>query len=167
MYVTIYCYFDPEFRVSAEWITHFLYLEYQECAFLNCTYQKGPCEHIPRSFFRQLGHLKWRHIKFFHFFIFLNYICLIEGPLPAKSAGACAKFRNTRRFVHRNDSWYAYLMWSIIYLGCCAQLLKCYFDSCLTKKIRFWYSKNRKRTFHRKRPPWHSSLSQGPRVCSI
>jgi hypothetical protein len=32
-----------------------------------------------------------------------------------------------------NESWYAHLKWSIIYVGCCAQLSISHFISCLTK----------------------------------
>jgi hypothetical protein len=54
--------------------------------------------------------------------------------LPPNSAGAREKSRiYLQRFVRQNERWYAYLEWSIFYVGCYSQLLKCIFDSCLTK----------------------------------
>jgi hypothetical protein len=41
------------------------------------------------------------------------------APVLAKSAGVCTKFKiYHRRLPQRNKSWYAYLRWSIIYVGC-------------------------------------------------
>jgi hypothetical protein len=59
-------------------------------------------------------------------------------PVAAKSARACAKFKiQLRRFLQWNDSWYAYFMWSIFYVGCFAQLSILHFGSRFTKKPSF------------------------------
>jgi hypothetical protein len=77
VFVSIYCYFDHGFRVSAARITHFLYLKYQGLRFFELYLPKQPCEHIPQSFSSQLSHIQWRHMKVMHFFDFLNYLCPI------------------------------------------------------------------------------------------
>jgi hypothetical protein len=89
--------------------------------------------------------------SFLFFFIFwISYVRLIWGPLPTKSIGAYVKFkRYLWRFTRWKKRWYAYVRWSIIYVGCWAQLSICHFGSCLIKKINFGTPKMEKNTFHR------------------
>jgi hypothetical protein len=74
------------------------------------------------------------------------------------------------RLPQQNESWYAYPRWSTIYVGCFPQLSISRFGSCFTKKPDFSTPKMEKALFmvrNENRPPWHSSLSQGPHVCPI
>jgi hypothetical protein len=83
-------------------------------------------------------------------------------PVTAKSVGACAKSKiYLWRFPQWNESWYAYPRWSIIYVGCCAQLLISHFGRRFThKKPDFGTPKMEKTIFmgrNENQPPWHSS----------
>jgi hypothetical protein len=90
-------------------------------------------------------------------------------PVPAKLAGDCANSKiYLQRLPQRNDSWYAYPRWSIIYVGFCAQLSILRFDSRFTKKPDLGTPKMEKALFmarNQNRPPWRSLPSQGPRAC--
>jgi hypothetical protein len=58
--------------------------------------------------------------------------------VPAKSTGACTKSKIYLQMVpQRNESWYVYPKWSIIYVGCCAYILISRFGSRFTKKPNF------------------------------
>jgi hypothetical protein len=66
------------------------------------------------------------------------------------------------------QSWYAYLRWSTINVGCCSHLSILCFGSCFIKKPYFSTLKMEKALFVRpneNRPLWLSSKSQGPRAC--
>jgi hypothetical protein len=51
----------------------------------------------------------------------------------------------------RNESWYMYPRWSIIYVGWSSQLSISRFGSRFIKKTQFWHSENRKGTFHERK----------------
>jgi hypothetical protein len=64
-------------------------------------------------------------------------------PVPTKSAGTCAKFKNNlQRLLQWNESWYVYPRWSNIYVWCFFQLLTSRFHSRFTKNpisaLRKW-----------------------------
>jgi hypothetical protein len=90
-------------------------------------------------------------------------------PVPAKSAKDCAKSKiYLRRLPQRNESWYAYLRWYIIYVGCCVQLSILRFGSRFTKKPDLGTPKMEKTLFmarNQNRPLRRSLPSQGPRAC--
>jgi hypothetical protein len=102
------------------------------------------------------------------YFLALNWK---TTPVPAKSAGTCAKFKKYLwRLPQQNESWYAYPRWSTIYVGCFPQLSISRFGSCFTKKPDFGTSEMEKALFvvqNENWPPWCSSPSQGPRACLI
>jgi hypothetical protein len=63
-----------------------------------------------------------------------------------------------------------YPRWSIIYVGCCAQLSVSRFGSSLTKKPDFGTLKMENTLFmgrNENRLSWRSLPSQGPHACSI
>jgi hypothetical protein len=164
MYASIYCYFDPRFRVFASRITQFLYSKYQNCAFLNCRYQRL-CEHIPRNFFTQLGNIKWRHTKVLYFLNF--YLCISDlGPASRKICrslrkiqGLCVKMR-----VDMHITGDLLFMWDIV------PSFWNIISVAASQKTRFWHSENRKHFFvirNGKQPPWYSSSSHDPHACLI
>jgi hypothetical protein len=103
----------------------------------------------------------------------VNFLALKckTAPVPAKLAGACAKFRiYLQRLWQQNESWYPYPRCSTIYVGCFFQLSISRFDSCFTKKPDFGTSKMEKVLFvgrNENRPLWRSSPSQVPRACPM
>jgi hypothetical protein len=101
-----------------------------------------------------------------------SYIPLKCKPTPvlAKSVGGCAKSKiYLWRLPQWNKSWYVYLRWSTIYVGCWAQLLISLFGR-PHKKPDFGTPKMEKALFvgwNENQPPWRSSPSQGPHACPI
>jgi hypothetical protein len=70
----------------------------------------------------------------------------------------------------RNESSYAYPMWSNIYVWCFSQLLISRFRSRFTKKPYFGTPKIEKALFvsrNENRPPWRYSPFRRPHACPI
>jgi hypothetical protein len=79
MYVSIYYYFAPGFRVSVARITQFLYSEYQHCAFLNCSYQKGHVNTFLWVFLATRSHIVTPREGLAIFFDFFELVMLDLG----------------------------------------------------------------------------------------
>jgi hypothetical protein len=92
-------------------------------------------------------------------------------PGSNEIAKTCTKYKKyLRRLPQQNESRYTYPKWSTIYVGCFPQLSISRFGSCFTKNPDFGTPKMEKALFvvrNENRPPWRSSLSQGPRACPI
>jgi hypothetical protein len=90
-------------------------------------------------------------------------------PVSAKSAGDCAKSKiYLWRLSQRNESWYAYPKWSIIYVECCASFQFCVSVAASQKKPDLGTLKMEKTLFMARiqnRSPWRSLPSQGPHAC--
>jgi hypothetical protein len=70
-------------------------------------------------------------------------------PVPSKSAGTCAKFKNNlQRLPQWNESWYLYPRWFNIYVWCFSSF---WFRVSVvaSQKTLFWHSENGKSTSRR------------------